>query len=156
MICQTMVCQTTTHRLALGSSYSKPSAATAEDSLPHLASRQHLAKLQLRQYSRGARPMQRGHRTSNRLLVHSLTAYGRVERVRALELYSKRSFGESNAHSGPLAATRTEAHVVQRTREGGSDRRGERHIPGSGIPPKIGSKRIWQRKSRNTCWLRPF
>ena len=40
-----MVCQTTTHRLALGSPYSKPSAATAEDSLPHLASRQRLAKL---------------------------------------------------------------------------------------------------------------
>jgi hypothetical protein len=42
-----MVCQTTTHRLALGSPYSKPSTATAtvEDSLPHLAGRQCLAKL---------------------------------------------------------------------------------------------------------------
>jgi hypothetical protein len=40
-----MVCQTTTHRLALGSPYSKPSTATAEDSLPRRASRQRLAKL---------------------------------------------------------------------------------------------------------------
>jgi hypothetical protein len=40
-----MICQTTIRRLALRSPYSKPSAATAEDSLPHLASRQHLAKL---------------------------------------------------------------------------------------------------------------
>jgi hypothetical protein len=45
MISQTMVRQTTTHGLALGSPYSKPSTATAEDSLPHLASRRRFAKL---------------------------------------------------------------------------------------------------------------
>ena len=74
----------------------------------------------LGQYSRGARPMQRGHRTSNRLAVDSVTAYARAERVRAPESCSRRSFGDSNAHSEPFAATKAEAHIFQRNREGGS------------------------------------
>jgi len=45
MLCQPMLGQLMIRRLALGSPYSKPSIATAEDSLPHPASRCRFASL---------------------------------------------------------------------------------------------------------------
>ena len=45
MLCQPMLGQLMIRRLALGSPYSKPSIATAEDSLPHPASRCRSASL---------------------------------------------------------------------------------------------------------------
>ena len=148
MVCQTVVCQTTTRRLALGSPYSKPS--TAEDVLPHPEKPMMLRRATLSQYSRGAHPMQRGRPTSNRLAVDSQTVYGLAERVRALGLCSRRSFGDSNAHTGPLAATGMGAHVFQTIPEVGSGRLPARHTPGNGIPRKTGSKRAGQGESQNT------
>ena len=115
-----------------------------------------LRRATLSQYSRGAHPMQRGYRTSNRLAVDSVTVYDRAERVRAPESCARRSRGDGNAHSGPFAATKTEARVFQRNREGGSDMLRVRHIPGSRIPRKTGSKKVWQRESRNTSWTEVF
>src|ERR1039458_7867038 len=115
-----------------------------------------LRRATLSQYSRGARPMQRGYRTSNRLAVDSVTACARAEPVRAPESCARHSSGDSTAHSAPLAITKTEAHVFQRNREGGSDMLFESHIPGSGIPRKIGSKRAWQGESRDTSWKEVF
>jgi hypothetical protein len=108
------------------------------------------------QYSRGARPMQRGYRTSNRLAVDSVASCARAERDRAPESSARHSPGDSNARNAPLAATKTEAHISQRSREGGSDMLRVRHIPCNGIPQKTGSKRGWQRESQNTSWLEPF
>src|SRR5208282_96004 len=100
--------------------------------------------------------MQRGHRISNRLAVDSGTVYDRPDRVRELGSCSRRSFGDSNAHSGPLAATKTEALVVQRTPEDGSGTLPARHTPDSGIPRRTGSKRGWQMESQNASWTGPF
>jgi len=88
-------------RLALGSPYSKPSTATAEDSLPHPASRS-LRRATPSQYSRGTLPMQRGYRSSNRLAVGSAPC-ARVEPVRSLESCARRRLVDRNAHSGPFA-----------------------------------------------------
>jgi hypothetical protein len=90
------------------------------------------------------------HRTSNRSAADSVTAYSRSVGVRSPESCAKRSSGDSNAHSGLLAVTKTEARISQRSREGGSDTLLLPHIPGSGIPRKTGSQRGWQRESRNT------
>jgi hypothetical protein len=87
---------------------------------------------------------------SNRSAVDSVTAYARFEGVRSPESCARRSSGDSNAHSGLLAVTTTEARISQRNREGGSDTLLAPHIPGSGIPRKTGSQRGWQRESRNT------
>ena len=156
MIRQPMLGQLMVRRLALGSPYSKPSTATAEDSLPHPASQCRSARLHLCQYSCGALPMQRGRRTSNRRRVDCGSVYARAERVRAPESCARRNSGESNAHSEPLAVTKVEAHIFQRNREGGSDMLPVRHIPGSGIPRKTGSKRNWQGQSQNISWTEPF
>jgi len=107
----------------------------------------------LPEYSCGAHPMQRGYPTLNRLAVDSVAPCARVEPDRALESSARHSPGDSNARSGPLAATETEAHVFQRSREGGSDMLRVRHIPGNGIPRKTGSKRGWQRETQNTSWI---
>jgi hypothetical protein len=115
-----------------------------------------LRRATLRQYSRGARPMQRGYRTSNRSAVDSVTACGRAERVRAPESSARRSPVDRSAHSGPFAVTKAEAHASQRNREGGSDMLLVRHIPGSGIPRKTGSKTGWQGESQNTSRTGPF
>ena len=108
------------------------------------------------QYSRGAHPMQRGYRTSNRLAVDSVKPCAQAEPGQTPESSARHSPGDGNAHSGPLAATKTEAHISQRNREGGTDMLRVRHIPGNGIPRKAGSKRGWQRESQNTSWLEPF
>src|SRR6266404_5785191 len=108
------------------------------------------------QYRRGARPMQRGYPTLNCLAVDSVASCVRTPAARALESSARHSAGDSNARNGPLAATKTEAHISQRNREGGSDMLRARHIPGNGIPRKTGSKRGWQRESQNTSWLEPF
>ena len=110
----------------------------------------------LPQYSRGAHPMQRGYPTLNRLAVDSAKLCARAEPDRAPESSARHSPGDSNARSGPLAATKTEAHVFQRSREGGSDMPRVRHIPGNGIPRKTGSKRGRQRETQNTSWIEPF
>ena len=110
----------------------------------------------LPQYSRGAHPMQRGYPTLNRLAVDSVASCAQAEPDRAPESSARRSPGDSNAHSEPLAATKKEAHVSQRNREGGTDMLRVRHIPGNGIPRKTGSKRGWQRESQNTSWLELF
>ena len=110
----------------------------------------------LPQYSRGAHPMQRGYPTLNRLAVDSVASCAQAEPDRAPESSARRSPGDSSAHSGPLAATKTEAHVFQRSHEGGSDMPRVRHIPGNGIPRKTCSKRGWQRESQNTSWLERF
>jgi len=98
--------------------------------------------------------MQRGYWTSNRLAADSVTPCARTQPDRAQELSARHSPGDSNARSGPLAATKTEAHVSQRSREGGSDMLRVRHIPGNGIPRKTGSKRGWQRETQNTSWIK--
>ena len=104
----------------------------------------------------GALPMQRGCRTSHRSAVDPVTPYARSDLVRAPESCARRSSGDSNVHSGPLAVTRTEAHVFQRTHEGGSGILPARHIPGSGIPRKTGSMRDWQGDSQDTSWMAVF
>jgi len=108
----------------------------------------------LPQYSRGAHPMQRGYRTWSRLAVDPVKPCARAEPDQAPESSARHSPDDSNAHSGPLVATETEAHVSQRSHEGGSDMLRVRHIPGNGIPRKTGSKRGWQRETQNTSWIK--
>jgi len=100
--------------------------------------------------------MQRGHRTSNRLTLDSVPACDQVEPGRAPESCSRHRPDDSNAHSGPLATTKTEAHVFQRKSEDESDMLLARHIPGNGIPRKTGSKRGGQWETRNTSWIGVF
>ena len=107
-------------------------------------------------YSRAVNPMQRGYRTSNQMAAHFVTACVRPQPVRAPESYARHSPGDSNAHSGPLAATKTEAHVSRRIREDGSDMLHVLHIPGNGIPRKTGSRMGWERESQNTSWTELF
>src|SRR5208337_329656 len=100
--------------------------------------------------------MQRGRWTSNRLPFDSVTVYDRAECVRALELCSRRSFDDSSAHSGPFAATTTEARIFRRTPEGGSGMLPSRHTRGSEIPRKTGSQRARQGESQITSRKVPF
>src|SRR5208282_5916697 len=100
--------------------------------------------------------MQRGYRSLNRSAVDSVNVCAQADRVRALESCARCSTGESNAHSGPFAATRTEAHIFRRNPEDGSDTLLVRRIPGNGIPQKTGSKRGWQGESRNISWIGVF
>src|SRR5208337_1622987 len=95
-------------------------------------------------------PTQRGYRTSNHRALDSVSVGDGTEPAPSQESCARRSPGDSNAHSGPLAATRTEAHAFQRNREAGSDMLLVRHIPGNDIPRKTGSKRDWQPESRKS------
>src|SRR6266404_3240415 len=110
----------------------------------------------LPQYSRRAHPMQRGYPTLNRLAVDSVASCARTRADREPESSARHSPGDSNARNAPLAATKTEAHISQRSREGGSDMLRVRHIPGNGIPRKTGSRLGWQRETQSTSWIEPF
>ena len=112
-----------------------------------------LRRSTLRQYSCGARPMQRGYRTRNPLAVHRVIHDAPVERVRAPESCARRSYVEGNAHTELFAATRAAARASQRSREGGSEMLRVRHIPGNGIHQKIAPKR--QGDSQNVSWIEP-
>src|SRR5260221_4234100 len=96
--------------------------------------------------------MQRDCRTSNPPADDSVTACVRAQPVRSPEPSERRNPGDSNANTGPLAATKTEAHISQRSPESGSDMLRVPHIPGNGIPRKTGSTRVSQRESQNTPW----
>ena|ERR1035441_129418 len=104
----------------------------------------------LRQYSRGAVPMQRDCRTWKDLAFDSVISCLRAERVRVPESCARRSCVEGNAHTELFAATKAEAHASRRSREGESETLLARHIPGSGIPRKIAPKR--QEESENVSW----
>jgi hypothetical protein len=154
MFCQPMLCRQMIRRLALGSPYSKPS--TAEDSLRTPARCLTPCRSILRQYSRGARPTQRGCWSLSCQAVDSLVAWCGIEYVRVPKSCERHSPGDNNAHIGQSALTTTEARISQRNPEAGSDRPLESHIPGNGIPRKSGSKRNWQGESQKTSWTGPL
>jgi len=144
-LCRTMVRQFMFRRLALGCPYSKPS--TAEDGLRRPAAAS-ACRTKHSQYSRRSRPTQRCDRASNRPAVRLLAPCVRVGHVQALGWFAKHKLGDNTAHSGPPAATTTEAHVFQRSCAGGTDTLPGSHIPGSKIPRKTGSKRVGQGESQ--------
>ena len=109
-------------RLALGSPYSKPSTATAEDSLPRPAQYSSFAGQSfvsiaavhvVMQCIPRQLAMQRDDRSLNRP-AQSGTLSDRAQLARALELYATRKSGDNTAHNERPAITATEAHVFQR------------------------------------------
>jgi len=132
-------------RLALGSPYSKPITATAEDGLQHPARVDaspgytfvSIAALRIPTQ----RAMQCGYRSSIRLIVDSAVPYAQVEHAQAMESCARHSFGDNNGRSGQLAETITEAHVFRRNSADENDRLPEIRSPDSGILRETGSKR---------------
>jgi len=141
MIRQTLIRQTTVRRLALGSPYSKPSTATAEDGLLHPAIRPCVAGLYRVSISCDTHAMQRGSRTLNCPVVGSVAACADSDRVQGPESCVIHSFGDSTDHSGLVAETVTEARIFQRDSEAGNGMLVECRTHGNGIPRKAGSKR---------------
>ncbi len=147
MICQILIRQITVRRLALGSPYSKPSTATAEDGLLHPTIRPCLAGLYGVSISCGTHPMQRGYRMLNPV-VGSVAACTDSDRVRAPERCVIRISGDSTDRSGLVAVTVTEAHIFQRDSEAGNGMLLECRTHGNGIPRKTGSKRGYKGESQ--------
>src|SRR5258708_28300445 len=100
--------------------------------------------------------MQRDCRTSNPPADDSVTACVRAQPVRSPEPSAIRNPGDSNGHTGPLAATKTEAHISRRSREGGSDMLRVSHIPANGIRAKTVSTSVSQREAQISPWAELF
>jgi hypothetical protein len=97
--------------------------------------------------------MQCGYRSPKllapkRLWIHSVAAYSRAGSVRSPESCGRQSLCDSNGHSGPFAATATEAHTARRNPGDGTGTLVESHIPGNKIRRRAGSKRVGQRKTQ--------
>ena len=92
--------------------------------------------------------MQRGCPTSNRPPFDFVSPCALAEAVPAQESSTRRSFGESNAHTEPAAAIIMEAHIFQRNPEAGTDTPVLPHIHGRRILRKIGSPGVWKGESR--------
>lgn len=117
-------------RLALGSPYSKPSTATAEDGLPNPASRPRFAGLLAVSIVAALMLTQRGYPIQDRRM-HSVPASARAAPVPAPQWIAGRKCDGNNVHTEPAETRKAEAQVFQKGYEGVTDRLVESHIPGN-------------------------
>ena len=74
------------------------------------------------------------------------------ERAQSPESSRRRNCGDSNVRNGPVAKTRTEAHIFRRNAGARTVGFLPATIRGSGIPRKAGSKRTERAERTDTSW----